>query len=137
MIIYLQVCNYFSKILHLFYGLVLWFILPEVRKNRTGDTIVIVTKNKISKNIRIYLNKFSGYVCAVLCVSLFVLRLLISFRISWRSTWEQLKTKRQTRVPVFLYCNYAVVEPIFHDCFHQRITFIVTHWFRFIILENI
>ena len=56
---------------------------------------------------------------SVLCATLFVLRLLISFKISSRSTWEKL---RNSRVAIFLFCNYARVKPIFYDCFHLWLT---------------
>ena len=70
----------------------------------------------------------------VLCVALFVLRLLIF--VYNLMTFNLRETKRQARVTVFLYCNYARVEPIFRDCFHQWINYIVTHWFCFITLRN-
>ena len=97
-------------------------IFQGVRKNRTGNAIIIVSKNKNSKNIRIFLNILSGYVCA-LCG--FICLKVINFFHNFM-TFNLRETKRQTRVTVFLYCNYARVEPIFHDCFHQRIPIL---WF--------
>ena len=64
-----------------------------VRKNRTENAIIIVSKNKISKNIRIFLNKFSGYVCA-LC-GFICLKVINFFIISWLSTWKNLKDKAE------------------------------------------
>ena len=107
-------------------------IFQGVWKNRTGDAIIIVSKKNISKNIRIFLNKFSGYVCA-LCG--FICLKFINFFHDFM-TFNLRETKRLTRVNVFLYCNYASVEPIFHDCFHQWNSHIVTHWFRLIVLRN-
>ena len=47
-------------------------------------------KNKISKNIRIFLNKFCECICAL---SGYILRLIVSFMISSCSTWERLREK--------------------------------------------
>ena len=102
----------------------------EFQKIRTANAIIIVSEKKISKNIRIFLNKFRGYVC-VFCG--FICLKVINF-FNNLMTFNLRKTKRQTRATVFLYCNYARVEPIFHDYFHQWITYIVTDWFRFIII---
>ena len=107
-------------------------IFQGVRKNITGNAIIVVSKNKISKNIRIFLNKFSGYVCALYG---FICLKVINFSHNFM-TLNLRETKRQTSVTDFLYCNYARVEPIFHDCFHQWIIYIVNHWFRFMILGN-
>ena len=94
--------------------------------------MIIISKNKISKNIKVFLNKFCEYVCALhdfICLK--VINFFLSFIM-----FNLRETKRQTQVTVFLYCNYAEVESIFHVCFHQWITYVVTHWFHFIILGN-
>ena len=107
-------------------------IFQGVWKNRRGNSIIKISKNKISKYIRIFLNKFCGYVCALcgfICVK------VISFFHDFIA-FNLKETKRQTRVTTFLYCNYVRVKPIIYNCFHQWITYFVTHWFRFIILGN-
>ena len=106
-----------------------WFydcIFQGVWKNRIGNAVIIVFKNKISKNIIIFLNNFSGYVCALrgfICLK--VLNFFHDF-----ITFSLGETKRQTRVTIFLYSNYARVEPIFHDCFHHWITYAMTDLFH-------
>ena len=40
-------------------------IFQAVWKNRIGSTVIIIPKNKISKNLRIFLNGFCGYTCAL------------------------------------------------------------------------
>ena len=107
-------------------------IFQGVWKKRIGNAIILISKNKISKNIKISLNKFCGYVCAF-CG--FICLKVINFIHDFMAL-NLRETKRQTRVTIFLYWNYARVEPIFYNCFHQRITYVVTHWFRFIILGN-
>ena len=67
-----------------------------VRKNTTGNAIIVVSKNKISKNIRIFPNKFSGYVCAF-CG--FVCLKVINFSRNFM-TLNLRETKRQPRVRV-------------------------------------
>ena len=132
LIIYLQIYNDLWKFLQLLMNWCYDSIFQGVQENRIGNAIIIVSKNKISKNIKVLLNKFGGYVralCGFNCLK------IINFFHNFM-TFNLKETKRQTRVKGFLYCNYARVEPKFHDCFHQWITYIVTHWFRFIILGN-
>ena len=69
-------------------------ILQGVWKNRIGNAILIVSKNKISKNIRIFLNKFRGYVCAL---SGFICLKVINFFHDF-ITFSLRETKRKTDV---------------------------------------
>ena len=85
-------------------------IFQGVCKNRYGNAIIIASKIKISKNIRIFLNKFSEYVCALCGFN--CLKVINFFHDFFRFNLR--KTKRKNQVTVFLYCNYSRVEPIFH-----------------------
>ena len=78
-------------------------IFQGVWKNRNGKAIIIISKTKISKNIRTFLNKCSGYVCA-LCglICLKVNNFFYDF-----ITFNLRETKRQTRVTVSLYMSYS------------------------------
>ena len=101
-------------------------------KSMIGNAIIIISKNKISRNIRIFVNEFCGYVSAFCGF----IRLRVNHFFHDFITFNLRQTKRQTRVTIFRYCNFARVEPIFYDCFYQWIGSVVTHWFRFIILRE-
>ena len=46
------------------------------------------------------------------------------------------ETKRKAWVTIFPSWNYDMEASIFYNCFHQWITYVVSHWFHFIILGN-
>ena len=82
----------------------------------------MISKNKVSQYMTIFPDKFCGYVCTLCdCICLKVMNFFHDF-----ITFNLRETKRQTWVTIVLCFNCARVEPIFYNCFHQSISYVVT-----------
>ena len=111
-------------VLHLFMNWCYDYIIEGFWKNRIGNAIIIISKEKMSKNIRVFLNKFCGHVCA-LCD--FICLKLLTFIISSHLTWEKLKDKPELQLSfIAIMLGWSL----------YFIIYFMTHWFRFIIFGN-
>ena len=81
----------------------------ELQKIKLGTRLLQFPKIKSPKIPELSLTSFVGM--PVLCVPVFL------YFFHDCITFNLRETKRQARVTIFLYCNYARVK--FHDCFYH------------------